>query len=143
MTPQTPKISIQLLRKPYSQTVLARLDEINKQGNDPSFKFSHAQNIFVALKQNEIIGFAVLNKPHGYWYFRNCVVDKKHRGGIQQKLIDARITHVKTQGGDKVSVGVFPKNYRSLNNLITRGFKFKGMVNSPKIGEYQLLVKYL
>ena len=45
-------------------------------------------NIFIAKENDMIIGFAVLNRPHGYWYFRNCVVAKQFAGGVQKELIN-------------------------------------------------------
>jgi len=135
-------VNVERLVKPLNLETLERLEEINKQGHDDSFTFKGAQNIFVAKDNFQIIGFAVLNRPHGYWYFRNCVVDKQYVGGVQRKLIEARLKYVEDQGGNRVSTLVNPQNYRSLNNLTSAGFKFKGMKRHND-SQYQLLEKRL
>jgi GNAT superfamily N-acetyltransferase len=101
------------------------LDRLSKQASDPSFRFVPQHKIFVVFVGEEIVAYAVANNPYGYWVFRNCVVDRKYRGnGFQRLLIEARIDYIKERGGDKVSVGIDPKNTKSLNNMLSYGFKF-------------------
>jgi len=80
-------LRVEVLKKPLTIEVMNKLIELNKQSIDPFYDFKKAQNIFVAAldgkkrgqpQPEDIIGFAILNKPHGHWYFRNCVVDKRH-----------------------------------------------------------------
>lgn len=137
------KIKIELLEKPLDAETLQRLNYLNKKyGTDPSFDFTspHVHYIFVAIVNKTIIGYGLLNRPHGHWFLRNCVVDKKYRGGVQKRLIKDRLIHAVQLGATKVSVGVFQNNHRSLNNLIESGFRHSGIVKDKKLGTYQKLV---
>lgn len=113
-----------------------QLNRLVKQGSDDSFsilpqhkvfvKFSDTRRMLLDPDQKEIEGFAVLGKRGKYWYFRNCVVKKEYRGrGIQRQLIQERLDYARNNGGGSVSVGIDPRNTKSLNNILSFGFKFK------------------
>ena len=108
------------------QLNLNRLQQLHdKFGDDSSFKFTSRHKIFVVEEDNQIVAFAVLGQPHGYWWLRNCIVDKPYRGkGYQRSLIDARLRYVKERDGKRVCVSIDHKNVWSLNNAISSGFKF-------------------
>ena len=106
-----------------------QLERLSKKSSNPSFKFLPQHKIFIVLGDSQtdtVAAYAVLGKPHGHWYFRNCVVDRKHRGkGLQRELIQQRLDYIANNGGGNVSVGIDPKNTKSLNNMLSFGFKFK------------------
>ena len=110
------------------QAYMPQLMKLSKQSSDPSFKIIPQHKVFVVMdwKTDTLLAYAVLGRPHGHWYFRNCVVDRKYRGnGYQRELIRQRLDYIEENGGGNVSVGVDPKNSKSLNNLLSFGFKFK------------------
>jgi GNAT superfamily N-acetyltransferase len=117
---------VDLLTKSQLHINLPRLQELHKKyGTDDSFEFTNRHKVFVVWVEGEIAAFAVLGQPHGYWWLRNCVVDKKHRGkGYQRSLIEERLRYVKERGGKRVCVSIDHKNVWSLNNAISSGFKF-------------------
>lgn len=117
---------VELLSKEELQENLPVLNKLHdKYGQDDSFEFTNRHKIFVVREEGEIIAFAVLGQPHGYWWLRNCVVDKPCRGkGYQRSLIEARLRYVKERGGKRVCVSIDHKNVWSLNNAISSGFKF-------------------
>ena len=111
------------------QAYMPQLKRLTKQGADPSFKFIPQHKVFVVMdwKTDTLFAYAVLGKPHGHWYFRNCVVDRKHRGnGYQRELIRQRLDYIEENGGGNVSVGVDPKNTKSLNNLQAQQTEVEG-----------------
>lgn len=125
-----------LLTKEQIQKYRGQLEDLIKQGTDRSFKILPQHKIFAILSseramlldpsQREIMAFAVLGKRGPYWYFRNCVVKKEYRGrGLQRALIQERIEYIRENGGGSVSVGIDPRNTKSLNNILSFGFKFK------------------
>jgi len=136
------KKEIRLLTKEEKEFYKPEIYRLLKQGYNPDFKLIPQYKVFVVFQNNEIIALGILNNPHGYWFFRNCVVDKKYRGnGLQRDLIEARLDYIRHEGGGRVNVGVDPKNTKSLNNMLSMGFKF--MKGGMKYGNfwYQKLYK--
>jgi GNAT superfamily N-acetyltransferase len=131
-----------LLTREQKEQYKPEIERLLRQGYDPNFKLIPQYKVFVIFEDNKMIALAILNNPHGYWYFRNCVVDRKHRGrGLQRVLIQERLDYISEHGGGRVSVGIDPKNTKSLNNMLSMGFKFAKGGMKYKDSWYQKLYK--
>ena len=137
-------VEVSLLTKEQIVNLKPQLERLIKQGDDSSFKFVPQHKVFVVFSNDEIVALGILNNPRGHWVFRNCIVDRKHRGnGYQRLLIGARLDYIRSRGGKRVSVGIDPKNTKSLNNILNFGFKFTKGGMSHNDHWYQKLYKIM
>lgn len=131
-----------LLTKEQKEFYKPEIERLLKQGYDSNFKLIPQYKVFVIFENNKIIALGILNNPYGYWYFRNCVVDRKYRGnGLQRVLIQERLDYISERGGGRVSVGIDPTNTKSLNNMLSMGFKFVKGGMKYKYSWYQKLYR--
>jgi len=115
-----------LLTKSQIKYYKSDIDRLIGLGDDQSFRVLPQHKVFALIVKDKVVAFGVLGRPRGYWFFRNCVIDREHRGkGYQRQLIRERLNHVRNNGGGRVSVCIDPKNTKSLNNMLGFGFKFK------------------
>jgi GNAT superfamily N-acetyltransferase len=118
-------VKVEHLTKYQIEFYKPQLEKLSKQIPESSFRFVPQHKVFAVFVGEEMAAFAVVNNPRGHWVFRQCVVDRKWRGnGFQRLLIEARLDYIKSKGGRKVTVGIDPKNTKSLNNILSYGFKF-------------------
>lgn len=91
---------------------------------DKSIKLEIADDIFVFLKNNEVLGFLsfTINKP--YTKLRLMAIDPKHRGmGIATKLMDAVEQHVKNKGIQFIQIPTQKSNASACNLYVKNGFQ--------------------
>ena len=91
---------------------------------DKSIKLEMADDIFVYLKNDEVIGFVSFTTNELCTKLRLMAIDPNHRGmGVASKLMDAVEQHVKKKGIKYIQIPTQWSNQSACNLYVKNGFQ--------------------